>query len=904
MSGRAVVRRLRTALLFGCMLLAMRHPVVASPLNEAAPRSARQVVAAMFLVSSLALFTGKRGWAFEPAPFTLEDSPWLQQFTTDLPPQELKKYGEQLFKLKALLAFEPTFSRPAAAHIASHIKSDSRFIRPVDERLIRVIDDRLAHFNDAILVEPAAMEWRTHYVLPEACKKAISIMFDLRQRLPKWRRTRLESIRTIRNSLNSIDALLKSSNKMCESAANLEGKARQVHVGMVCLFCDALQHADVDIPANYLRGFPVSGIIPDSGVLRPLPPANTSVEEFWSKYQATMTTNADWAAELGRSMSSQVNFGSSSQKQMAAVVWDMTKKEIAAGYAGKPLTLRMLQQKYGSGVRMNCRVIKRHGVSQPKPERDSSGQVILDANGRPKMVNKVRLIDDCRRSLHNSHLQRRCETIAPCRFTYMASVCEEVAKQASDRNIRAPQVVFSLDDQKAAYRSPSYLLVRCVITTATDSRLHRQIPTREAGMCVVCVYSFDKGNEGPRFIEYWGHNFGNAAAVTNYYRTPVLCSQIARHFFAVPQEHYFDDFCTPDFKLGAELDSGANACITGIHDILGLKLEPTKNQPASTCNVFLGVECDLAHTRDEIPYVEFRPSSGRVDKVLTMLRQAATDGLTAAMASTIHGKLSWILQAAWGGVGRAALQPLVSRVGTTTYLLPGGRPPPPQTEVWTTSLQSMSDFLHVLLPGLPPLRWYLGSPAKRKLVVYSDAQFSTRGRNGVGVTIADTETGLRHTCGAEIPLDILDWIDTFGRKKTKINQCEMLAALVAVMTFPDLFRDRDVLFFVDNVSTLSACVHGYSARPEMGALSNAIHLMFANLGSRTFFQHVPGKANPADIPSRVPFVFDGTDMVLEDRLLNSKDRNTVLKINARHRPCVFPLREQLSDLEFFLQFGK
>ena len=78
MASRRVVRHLRSALLFGCILFAMRHPVVASPLNEAAPRSARTVAAAMFLVTTLALFSGKRGWAFEPPPFTLADSPWLQ----------------------------------------------------------------------------------------------------------------------------------------------------------------------------------------------------------------------------------------------------------------------------------------------------------------------------------------------------------------------------------------------------------------------------------------------------------------------------------------------------------------------------------------------------------------------------------------------------------------------------------------------------------------------------------------------------------------------------------------------------------------------------------------------------------------------------------------------------------
>ena len=213
-------------------------------------------------------------------------------------------------------------------------------------------------------------------------------------------------------------------------------------------------------------------------------------------------------------------------------------------------------------------------------------------------------------------------------------------------------------------------------------------------------------------------------------------------------------------------------------------------------------------------------------------------------------------------------------------------------------------FLHVLLPGLPPLRWYLGVPAKRKLVVYSDAQFSTRGRNGVGVTIADTETGLRHTCGAEIPQDILDWIDTFGRKKTKINQCEMLAALVAVMTFPDLFRDRDVLFFVDNVSTLSACVHGYSARPEMGALSNAIHLMFANLGSRTFFFSTrtgPGKSRRH--PQSCPLSFLAV-RIWSLRIVSSTQQTVPLCLTSMLgiARVFFPLRKQLSKLEFFLQF--
>ena len=55
-----------------------------------------------------------------------------------------------------------------------------------------------------------------------------------------------------------------------------------------------------------------------------------------------------------------------------------------------------------------------------------------------------------------------------------------------------------------------------------------------------------------------------------------------------------------------------------------------------------------------------------------------------------------------------------------------------------------------------------------------------------------------------MPDDILSWMDSFGtRKKQKINQCELLAVIAAVMTFGDIFRDRELLVWVDNVPALN-----------------------------------------------------------------------------------------------------
>jgi hypothetical protein len=321
---------------------------------------------------------------------------------------------------------------------------------------------------------------------------------------------------------------------------------------------------------------------------------------------------------------------------------------------------------------------------------------------------------------------------------------------------------------------------------------------------------------------------------------------------AIPVDHYCDDYATPDFALASLPDCGAAAGLSGLHDALGLILEPAKHQPPNSSNVFLGVVCDVSSAHHASPFVEFRPSSGRTDRVMAMLDHAVVEGLSPHSAQVIKGKLGWILQSAWGGVGRAAAQPLVSSTGSKSFLLPGG---PPETHGWTPELASMTQFFQTLFKFLPPLRQTLGAPPRCRLLVYSDAQYSQCGRKGLGVVVTDTLTNASYMCGGEVPDDILAWMDSFGsRKKQKINQCELLTVIAAVMTFGDIFCDSELLVWVDNVPTFIAAVHGYSHVPEMVSLSNALHLLLAGLSATPRFLHVPGKANPADIPSRVPFL--------------------------------------------------
>jgi hypothetical protein len=207
-----------------------------------------------------------------------------------------------------------------------------------------------------------------------------------------------------------------------------------------------------------------------------------------------------------------------------------------------------------------------------------------------------------------------------------------------------------------------------------------------------------------------------------------------------------------------------------IQDILGFLVETAKHQTPNTVNVFLGVTCDVSNTASNAPYVEFRPSPGRIQRIRSMLAHESVHRISAHAAQVLLGKLNFLLHAAWGGVGRAAMQPLRSRAGQTPFLLKGGLQPPPEGTAWTLALATMASFLDLLFDRLPPCL------AKKVLVClwHSRLPRPLHGRR-------------RHQY-------LLLWMAPLGfDKQTLINQCELLAILSATLSAPDLLRDRDII---------------------------------------------------------------------------------------------------------------
>ena len=71
-----------------------------------------------------------------------------------------------------------------------------------------------------------------------------------------------------------------------------------------------------------------------------------------------------------------------------------------------------------------------------------------------------------------------------------------------------------------------------------------------------------------------------------------------------------------------------------------------------------------------------------------------------------------------------------------------------------------------------------------------------------------------------------------------------------LFTMPAVFKDRDIIHFVDNAPALSNLVNGYAGKPDMARLVCMFHVALLALNCDWYGEWVPSKANLADIMTR------------------------------------------------------
>ena len=741
-------------------------------------------------------------------------------------PDLFLRYHRAVDSLRRATVCRTAHSRHGAKHRSADKPMGSVLVLPPDERRVSVSAGFRLHLEAATELQFPADARMSPGALPRDTLCAVRWAVDMGSCAAVERQRLTLAAAKIADSLRPLSAVI---NRLMPPSVALI--AAKVNTAFMAAAVDALEWLDVSIVERFVKGFPIVGDIPDSGVYRPVVPAE---ETAHAARLAFFHSSAPlWNARLLRRLAASARSPSDRDADAAVAAKSASERKsrlIVGPYATvSALHHRMRAMFPGMDpLELAPRLMNRFGVAQK---------------------GAIRAIDDGRSNGANA-ATRMHETVSTPNFAYPAIVARAAAEYSRTRGAGPPSMSLAMLDLKAAYRT---------------------IPCAQPWLTAIAF--FNPSASPPRPEIYWlpGHNFGLVSAVVNFNRYPELVAVAARAFFGVPVDHYYDDFILPD--VAAAGDSGADALRALIlmlgpgatrspsEAIQAPELDPEKTKPAAQVNTVLGVVANLSAIADAEPSVRFHADPARVAQVLAEFRAAFDrNHLSPHQSSRLRGKLFFLLSAAYGMVGRAATLPLVQR----QY-----RDPPPHSFQAGSELHASLLFFEALLPRLPSLRVPLTPSSLPPLVIYSDASFwLAKRKRGERECVADVQGGrLRGALGAVVYDPVSREVRFASAKppwavllsswrldrKTYIAELEALAAVATYTTYPEVIAGRKVIHFVDNTVALAALVHGYAGKPDLAKSVNIFYLQMIALRAHVFFEYVPSKANIADLPSREAF---------------------------------------------------
>eukprot|EP00971_Amphidinium_carterae_P197066 3911328-Amphidinium_carterae.1 len=132
---------------------------------------------------------------------------------------------------------------------------------------------------------------------------------------------------------------------------------------------------------------------------------------------------------------------------------------------------------------------------------------------------------------------------------------------------------------------------------------YRQVPVTDTNLACNVVMLMDPDANVVRYFILYAQPFGAAHAVSNFYRVAEWLVRVARRYFHLAVEHFYDDFFLVDTESSAPL---AQLCLQELFH-LGFALDPQKSQPPSANAVVLGVHFDLQFIAQGLLQVRAKP---------------------------------------------------------------------------------------------------------------------------------------------------------------------------------------------------------------------------------------------------------------------------------------------------------
>ena len=332
--------------------------------------------------------------------------------------------------------------------------------------------------------------------------------------------------------------------------------------------------------------------------------------------------------------------------------------------------------------------------------------------------------------------------------------------------------------------------------------------------------------------------FGASGSVSGFLRVSTAVFHILTMGLHVWAGTFFDDF---PIISRADIASQSEQHVAMLLDLLGLRFsrEGKKWKPFNQHMEVLGVVIDFSRFGDGVVF--FRHTESRKEELeQTIARHLETNKMTCKEAETLRGRLIWFESFMFGRIANLSLHEIGKRATSDKG----------SSTLNDSLVRALTFFKQRVLQG-PPIE--IRAAAGEVVHIFTDGAFEPDAEYpGTLGGIIYSETGERLGFFSEIvPEQLMKEYLKFSLNP--IYLIELLASLVALSLWGDIYPHRYVVNYIDNEASRSALIKAWSGIKHADAILAVYVDLELKAVWKPWFSRVASFSNPSDDPSRLKY---------------------------------------------------